>query len=126
MAIEFDNDLRERLAAFQKAMGLSGDGVAGQKTWELLTDQGTAAEPLVETAVTGEERAAGTAASKSVRPEQAPLRVPAADYPVLTRVLSLAPTDEAVKAFLLSDVGLDIDQVLAAMDAVLPAEGAKA
>jgi peptidoglycan hydrolase-like protein with peptidoglycan-binding domain len=116
MAMEFDNDLRARLAAFQKSMGLAGDGVAGPKTWELLTDQ-RVAEPALDAAT----------AAKSVRPEQAPLRVPADDYPALTRVLSLERTDEAVKSYLLTDFGLDIDQVLAAMDATLPAaEGASA
>lgn len=33
---EFDEQLRERLRAFQRAQGLSGDAVAGEKTWQLL------------------------------------------------------------------------------------------
>jgi peptidoglycan hydrolase-like protein with peptidoglycan-binding domain len=119
MAIEFDGGLRERLAAFQKAVGLTGDGVAGPKTWELLTDQRV---PAVETVPVAEPEPA----AKSVRPEQQPLRVQAADYPALGRLLALDRTDEAVKAYLLTDVGLDVDQVLSAMDAVLPTEGAPA
>jgi hypothetical protein len=116
MAIEFDNDLRQRLAAFQKAVGLSGDGVAGQKTWEKLTEQAPAVTAEVREA---EGTSEGT--SEAVRPEHDSLRLPAADYPALTRVLSLDRTDEAVKGWLRDDVGLDLDRVLAAMDAVLPA-----
>jgi hypothetical protein len=102
----FDAVMRSRIAAFQEAHGLLADGTAGAKTWAKLVEP-AGEQPATEVASTTETT------------EQAHELVTPETFPLLAKFIQLEPTEEAVKAFLAAECGVDIDAVLAGVDAAL-------
>ncbi|UVS77583.1 peptidoglycan-binding protein [Actinokineospora sp. UTMC 2448] len=92
---EMSPELQARLAAFQLDKGLSGDGVAGPKTWELL-------------------------AKPAPRQAEETVVIDFDEHPVLRDLLVLDGTEDSAKEFL-KLYGIDVDAYLADHDAVIAA-----
>jgi hypothetical protein len=97
----FDDELKARLAAFQKANGLTSDGVADTKTWELL------ASPA-------------PAKTEQSVPKQAGPLLTKDQFPLTYELASMPATTDGILDFLAAH-GCDVRAVLADMDRILAA-----
>lgn len=117
---EFDEALKSRLLAFQRAHGLAEDALVGAKTWtKLVEDAGTSSmnkqERQVESA--SEAPTAGTdgatAHAATITPE---------NFPLLFAVAEKCRDENGMTNFLRDEIGVDVGAILADMDRVLDAD----
>lgn len=112
----FGSRMKARLAAYQVAKGLSGDGVAGQKTWALLVKEGS---------TDGADLSVSDTADVPTKPDTITDESPAAqpldpaEFPLSYALAQQPATMEGAKNFLLQMAGVDIDALIADMDYIL-------
>jgi hypothetical protein len=104
MAIQFDEQLKSRLLAFQKAHGLTEDGTVGAHTWTKLVD------PAGDVDTGTPDKAA--AVQVAVTPD---------NFPLLFKIAETCQDEQGFKNFLLEEAGVDIDAVVADIQSVLDA-----
>jgi hypothetical protein len=96
----FDAALRERLVAFQRAHGLAEDGIAATKTWAKLAEI--------------------TPGAAKREPEiSEPFAITPEEFPELFALAQACRDEAGFKAMLVREVDLDLDEILANIDAVL-------
>ena len=100
--IVFDAELKGRLLAFQKAHGLAEDGVVASKTWARLA----------ETAVAKGSPVKGTGSSSAPT-------ITEEDFPTLFTFAAACRTEQGLKDLLREETGVDLDEILANIAAVL-------
>jgi hypothetical protein len=99
----FDEAMKSRLQAFQKAHGLADDGLAATKTWAKLAEA-----PAEKPAAANDSMPALTAEN----------------FPLVFQIAETCPTEQGVKNFLRDEIGVDLDEILADIDAILVADKA--
>lgn len=105
----FDESLRTRLMAFQKATGLAADGVATADTWTKL------AEP---TAGTKSPQPAAAKAQPASKAEPAS-KLTAQEFPAVFDIASRCQTEDGVREYLRTELGLDLAGIIANIDSVV-------
>ncbi|MPZ82308.1 MAG: hypothetical protein GEV28_18680 [Actinophytocola sp.] len=109
---EFDEALKSRLLAYQKAQGLAEDGVVGAKTWTRLADGGTATGEVEK----GKEGGAGKASAVVDAP---PISFTAESYPLFHKIVQTCTDEQGFKDFLRDEIDVDLDELIRNIDAVL-------
>jgi hypothetical protein len=120
----FDENMKNRLLAFQRAHGLAEDGVAGAKVWTKLVEA-----PAAETAPAQEKPAEQTNAeqkpaeqtSAAQGSEAVPDLGPGA-FPLLHALAACGDDPEALQRFLEKELDLDLTEIERTMAAVLDGE----
>jgi len=92
--------MKERLVAFQRAHGLTEDGIAATKTWAKLAE-------VAQSAVKEESE------------NTEPFAITPEEFPELFALAEACRTTAGFKAMLVSEADLDLDEILANIDAVL-------
>jgi peptidoglycan hydrolase-like protein with peptidoglycan-binding domain len=134
----FDAALQARLLAFQKAHGLTADGLVSAKTWTELAaaPADTAATPAAAKSATAATTTPSTGPAASTQDTTTtgepsgssgsgePVKPAGKVYteqnaPTLFRIAQSCGDEESIRAFLRSEVGADLDEILRTIESVL-------
>lgn len=116
---EFDEALKSRLLAFQKAHGLAEDALVGAKTWTKLVEgaDATSAKHQEQQAESGGD--ARTTAATAAHAEAA---ITPENFPLLFAIADKCRDENGMANFFRDELGVDVGAILADMDRVLGAE----
>jgi hypothetical protein len=122
--MQFDETMRNRLLAFQRAHSLDADGVAGTEVWTKLVE--TASAPAQEASAT--EVPAEPVAERTAEPVVAQTALesgePAPDlgpdaFPLLHALAACGDDPEKLQRFLEAELEIDLNEIERNMAAVL-------
>lgn len=115
---EFDEALKSRLLAFQRAHGLAEDALVGAKTWTKLAEGADATstkQPESRAESGGDAPTAGTTAATVAHAAT----ITPASFPLLFAIAEKCRDENGMENFLREDIGVDVSAILADMDRVL-------
>lgn len=121
----FDENLRARLIAYQKATGLLADGVVAAKTWTKITEVGVApatmatSEPAAQQSVQTEPTTEPTTTEAEQVPAGTAGAAPNLNFPMLLMIAQKCKDEAGVRAFLKDDLGFDLAAFERDIDAAL-------